>query len=133
MYPSTSRDDGNRSSFRNVLYSSLLNCGRWTKSRNPVIPNVRFALTCSSPTFACCGQICLQDRVNKRHRQCLYITEQQGYLTSVCWSTEFSLPDGLPRFDSRQRQTFLSSIESSPGLEPTQSPCQQAQEACSWE
>jgi hypothetical protein len=34
--PSPSPDDGNRYSFRNVVFSSILNSERWTKSKNPV-------------------------------------------------------------------------------------------------
>jgi hypothetical protein len=30
-------DDGNRSSFRNVVFSSFYSTGRWKKSKNPVI------------------------------------------------------------------------------------------------
>jgi hypothetical protein len=32
-----SLEDGNRSSFRNIVFSILYNTGRWKKSRNPVI------------------------------------------------------------------------------------------------
>jgi hypothetical protein len=35
-----SPEDGNRPSFRNVVFSSFWNTGRWTKSKNPVILNV---------------------------------------------------------------------------------------------
>jgi hypothetical protein len=34
-----SPEDGNRSSFRNVVFPSIYNSGRRTKSRNPVNPN----------------------------------------------------------------------------------------------
>jgi hypothetical protein len=36
-----SPEDGNRSSLRYVVFSSILNSGRWTKSRNPVILSVK--------------------------------------------------------------------------------------------
>jgi hypothetical protein len=32
-----SSEDGNRSSFRNVVFSILQNTGRWKKSKNPII------------------------------------------------------------------------------------------------
>jgi hypothetical protein len=35
-----SPEDGNRSSFRNILFPSILHSGRWTKSTNPAIQNV---------------------------------------------------------------------------------------------
>jgi hypothetical protein len=35
-----SPEDGNRSSFRNVVFSCTWNTGRWTKSRNPLILSV---------------------------------------------------------------------------------------------
>jgi hypothetical protein len=37
----SSPEDGNRSTFRNaILLCFLENTGRWTKSKNPVIPNI---------------------------------------------------------------------------------------------
>jgi hypothetical protein len=38
--PSLSPEDGNRSSFRNVVFSAFYNNGRWTKPNTPVIPTV---------------------------------------------------------------------------------------------
>jgi hypothetical protein len=38
---SHSSEDGNRSSFRNVVFSSFYNTGLWTKSKNPAILSVR--------------------------------------------------------------------------------------------
>jgi hypothetical protein len=39
--PTPSPDKGNRSSFRNVVFSDVFqNTGRWTKSKTPVIPSV---------------------------------------------------------------------------------------------
>jgi hypothetical protein len=39
-YLSFSPEDGNRSSFRNVVFSCIYNSRRWTKPTNPVILNV---------------------------------------------------------------------------------------------
>jgi hypothetical protein len=36
----TSPEDGNRSSFRIAVFSSIQNSGEWTKSRNPVVVSV---------------------------------------------------------------------------------------------
>jgi hypothetical protein len=38
--PTPSPEDGNRSSFRNVVFSSFLEYRWWTKSKNPVFPSV---------------------------------------------------------------------------------------------
>jgi hypothetical protein len=38
--PPTSPEGGKRSSFRNTVFSSFQNTGRWTKSENPVILSV---------------------------------------------------------------------------------------------
>jgi hypothetical protein len=47
----TSPEDGNRSSFRNAVFSSVKNSGCWTKSRNPVILNQAFSLQLSHYTI----------------------------------------------------------------------------------
>jgi hypothetical protein len=39
-YVPPSPEDGNRSSFRNVVFSCLWNSGRWTKSKNLVVMSV---------------------------------------------------------------------------------------------
>jgi hypothetical protein len=40
-----SPENGNRSSFRNVVFSSFYNTGRWTKSKNPVILSTKLVLS----------------------------------------------------------------------------------------
>jgi hypothetical protein len=42
-------DNGNRSSFRNVVFSYIQNPGRWTKSRNPAIPKWRLSCKFQRP------------------------------------------------------------------------------------
>jgi hypothetical protein len=45
-------EDGNRSSFRNVVFSSFYNTGRWTKSKKPVILNFWRVICVKSPFWS---------------------------------------------------------------------------------
>jgi hypothetical protein len=49
-----SREDENRPSFRNVLFSNIQNSGQWTKFRNPVILGVTHNRHPSDSTISVC-------------------------------------------------------------------------------